>query len=49
MWVEVLVVCGSIVLTILVILVVIVLVVSYTNILHTFLRGKIFRDLDINK
>ena len=49
MWVEVLVVCGSIVLAILVILVVIVLVVSYTNILHTFLRGKIFRDLDINK
>ena len=49
MWVEVLVVCGSTALAIVVILVVILLVVSYTNILHTFLRGKIFRDLDINK
>ena len=49
MWVEVLVVCGSTALAIVIILVVIVLVVSYTDILHTFLRGKIFRDLDINK
>ena len=49
MWVEVLVVCGSTALAIVVILVVILLVVSYTDILHTFLRGKIFRDLDINK
>jgi len=49
MWVEVLVVCGSTALAIVIILVVLILVVSYTSVLHTFLRGKIFRDLDINK
>lgn len=49
MWVEVLVVCGSTALAIVIVLVVLVLVVSYTSVLHTFLRGKIFRDLDINK
>ena len=49
MWVEVLVVCGSTALAIVIILLILVIVISYTDILHTFLRGKIFRDLDINK
>ena len=49
MWVDVLIAFGSILLAIFIILVIIIIVVSYTDVLHTFLRGKIFRDLDINK
>ena len=49
MWVEALVACCSVALAIFVIVVVVVLVIAYTDVLHTFLRGKIFRDLDINK
>ena len=49
MWVDVLIAMGSILLAIFIILGIIIIVVSYTDVLHTFLRGKIFRDLDINK
>ena len=49
MWVDVLIAFGSVLLAIFIILGIIIIVVSYTDVLHTFLRGKIFRDLDINK
>ena len=49
MWVDVLIAFGSVLLAIFIILGIIIIVVSYTDVLHTFLRDKIFRDLDINK
>ena len=49
MWVDVLIALGSILLAIFIILGIVIIVVSFTDVLHTFLRGKIFRDLDINK
>jgi len=49
MWVDVLIGLGSILLAIFIILGIVIIVVSFTDVLHTFLRGKIFRDFDINK